>query len=172
MCLSRAEFLAELILQSSVLTFTPALARAQNASNPQPASPLQPSSPNTATLGCLPLKTSGWGCINISRHYFKTVGGKLLLNISCASVAVACDRASVRGRCFGSFPSEATTWTFKAGGARRMPLLCVGVKGDSTLKSNYTTITSSLIKRRATGLIQPCDPAKTPAHVGLTATQR
>lgn len=32
--LSGAEFLAELILQSSVLTFTPTLARAQNASPP------------------------------------------------------------------------------------------------------------------------------------------
>lgn len=33
-CLSRAEFLAELILQSSVLTFTPTLARAQTAPPP------------------------------------------------------------------------------------------------------------------------------------------
>lgn len=39
-------------------------------------------------------------------------------------------------------------------------LLYISVKGDSTLKSNYTTITSSLIKQRATRLIQPCDPAE------------
>lgn len=37
--------------------------------------------------------------------------------------------------------------------------LYISVRGDSTLMGNYTTITSSLIKLRATGLIQPCDPA-------------
>ncbi|KAI4798052.1 hypothetical protein KUCAC02_023614, partial [Chaenocephalus aceratus] len=34
----------------------------------------------------------------------------------------------------------------------------VGVRGDSALKSNYTTITGSLITPRATGLIQPATP--------------
>ena len=45
-------------------------------------------------------------------------------------------------------------------------LLYISVRGDSALKSNYTTITSSLIKLRATRLIQPCDPAER-AHGSL-----
>lgn len=36
--------------------------------------------------------------------------------------------------------------------------LYISVRGDSTLMGNYTTISSSLIKPRATRLIQPCDP--------------
>ena len=45
-------------------------------------------------------------------------------------------------------------------------LLYISVRGDSALKSNYTTITGSLIKLRATRLIQPCDPAER-AHSSL-----
>lgn len=51
------------------------------------------------------------------------------------------------------------TWAFEA----RLvctALLYISVRGDSTLKSNYTTITGSLIKLRATRLIQPSDPAE------------
>lgn len=51
------------------------------------------------------------------------------------------------------------TWALEARLVCTM-LLYVSVRRDSTLKSNYTTITSSLIKLRATRLIQPCDPAE------------
>lgn len=50
------------------------------------------------------------------------------------------------------------TWAFEARLVCTV-LLYICVRGDSTLRGNYTTITSSLIKLRATRLIQPCDPA-------------
>lgn len=165
-CLPRAEFLAELILQSSVLTFTQTLAGAQNAQS----GPVQTQPPWDA----FHLRQAAGVALTFQGIISKPRGEKLLLNISCASVAVACDRAGVRGRCFGRFSERGHDVDVQSGGPRRAAVLRVGVKGDTTLKSNYTAITSSLIKRRATGLIQPCDPAKTrtPALVGIAATRR
>lgn len=50
------------------------------------------------------------------------------------------------------------SWAFEARLVCTVQLY-ISVRGDSTLMGNYTTITSSLIKQRATRLIQPCDPA-------------
>lgn len=117
--------------------------------------------------------------INISRYYFKG-GGKLLLNISCARVRVVCIplwlqrcRKSASGGLGGGGLGGVWAETRPVGAdlgfwreSGNTVLRYVSVRGDSTIKSNYTTITGSLIRLRATGVIHPCDHAER-AHSSL-----
>lgn len=125
------------------------------------------------TLGCLPLKTSSGSALTfqgiisnageIAAEYFMRSSARRMYPSVAAAVAEVGGWQSGRRR--RRRDPRWPTWTFEARLVCTVPLY-VSVRGDSTLKSNYTTITGSLIKLRATGLIQPCDPAER-AHSSL-----
>lgn len=117
-----------------------------------------------------------WDRINISRDYFKGGG-------NCCWIFHALQHKLYISLCGwgGTGGRGGQDWQFGTAGSDETysswpghskwhtvctALLYISVRGDSALKSNYTTITGSLIKPRATRLIQPCDPAER-AHSSL-----
>ena len=153
--------LSEVILQCGVL-----LSRRQQF-KPEPPALAQS---KHSTLGCLPLITSSGSTLTF-QGIISNVGGNccwIFYARQHKSNLSLCGCGGGRGWRFGMEGVRErwqrgdlweVTWAF---GTRRVCTvpLHAGVRRDPTLKSNYTTTTSSLIKLRATRLIQLCDPAE------------